>query len=197
MVRAAGKLGREHQLEVRAALEEAGDSTSRRALMRNAMTAVRAPCYIRLMPLPCTFRNGRGRSRSDCVAIGIHRTLCMPSIRPNRHPLFSHVGPDLDEWHMLQALAAMPAASAIAADDAGVASSRMSYSRFLVRGTDHAVRPLLRNIARRAAHACGATTMPYHRHAERPFAAQMDSIRNHPTARINQAAHQALSVSIP
>jgi hypothetical protein len=42
MVRAAGKLGREHQLEVCAALEEAGDSTSRRALMRNAMTAVRA-----------------------------------------------------------------------------------------------------------------------------------------------------------
>jgi hypothetical protein len=38
-----------------------------------------------------------------------------------------------------QALAAMPAASAIAADDAGVASSRMSYSRFLVRPL--AVRP--------------------------------------------------------
>jgi len=65
MVRAAGKLGSAHQLEVCAALEE---SSSRRALLKGSLTA---------------------------------------------------------------ALAAMPAASAFAADDAGVASSRMSYSRFL------------------------------------------------------------------
>lgn len=40
MVRAAGKLGRQHQMEVSAALEEA-DNASRRALMRNSLTAVR------------------------------------------------------------------------------------------------------------------------------------------------------------
>lgn len=69
VIRAAGKLGRAHQLEVCAALEDA-EPTTRRALLKGSLTA---------------------------------------------------------------ALAAIPAASAVAADkdDAGVASSRMSYSRFL------------------------------------------------------------------
>merc|ERR1719223_1013312 len=66
MVAAAGKLGRKHQLEVSAALEEV-DSTSRRTMIRNVMGT---------------------------------------------------------------ALAVMPASAAMAADP-GVASSRMSYSRFL------------------------------------------------------------------
>ena len=58
----------------------------------------------------------------------------------------------------------MPAAAANAADDQGVASSRMSYSRFLVRGPPHprirwhfeALRDLRRRfsdaLGRRAAH---------------------------------------------
>ena len=49
---------------------------------------------------------------------------------PHCSPLFY---PAERGCRFLQALAAMPAAAALAADDAGVASSRMSYSRFLVR----------------------------------------------------------------
>ena len=55
MVRAAGKLGRQHQACVAAALS-GEDATSRRALLRNALTAVRFAPRVRAAGLRCGAR---------------------------------------------------------------------------------------------------------------------------------------------
>ena len=117
MVHAAGKLGRKHQACVAAALS-GEEGSSRRDLLRTALTAVRFAPHTARGGLAAA--GGAGAGRVDWSAAAQGARVTRAGLR--RAALAS------------QATALVPAAAASAADEAtDVASSRMSYSRFLVR----------------------------------------------------------------
>lgn len=108
MVQAAARFGRQHQQAVYNALGGDAPNPERRALLRNALAAV---------------RSGLDRQPTPICAAGF---AVLWRIRVETDP---------SSWATLsQAAAIIPAAGA-KAEEAGadVASSRMSYSRFLVR----------------------------------------------------------------
>ena len=129
MVAAAGKFGAKHQMEVRAALSEDAPPRAPRVPQEGAP---RGACPA-------------DRARDHAAATAVF--LQQPTRYPRRDTRVARVFPFSRATDALtadvpvppvspivqQAAAVMPAAAANAADDQGVASSRMSYSRFLVR----------------------------------------------------------------
>lgn len=133
MVAAAGKFGAKHQMEVRAALSEDAPAPERRAFLKKALLGVRARADPRTITRrdPTSSRKKQptrgGASAYPHVWRACFRSPALPSLTADVPPV-PPVSPIVQ-----QAAAVMPAAAANAADDQGVASSRMSYSRFLVR----------------------------------------------------------------
>jgi len=131
MVAAAGKFGAKHQMEVRAALSEDAPSGVRREFLKKALLGVRLPLdRARAIATRASEETAPPTSSIHSLALC---DLARPSARRSRaFPLTSRPLPPRRTL-IAQAAAVMPAAAANAADDQGVASSRMSYSRFLVR----------------------------------------------------------------
>ena len=134
MVAAAGKFGAKHQMEVRAALSEDAPSGVRREFLKKALLGVRLPLdRARAIATRASEETAPPTSSIHSLALC---DLARPSARRSRaFPLTSRPLPPRRTL-IAQAAAVMPAAAANAADDQGVASSRMSL-RFLVRGPPH------------------------------------------------------------
>ena len=132
MVAAAGKFGAKHQMEVRAALSEDAPAPERRAFLKKALLGVRARADPRAITRrdPTSSRKKQPTRGGICLSTRVARVFPFSRATESdrRCPPRPPVSPIVQ-----QAAAVMPAAAANAADDQGVASSRMSYSRFLVR----------------------------------------------------------------
>ena len=132
MVAAAGKFGAKHQMEVRVALSEDAPAPERRAFLKKALLGVRARADPRAITRrdPTSSRKKQPTRGGICLSTRVARVFPFSRATESdrRCPPRPPVSPIVQ-----QAAAVMPAAAANAADDQGVASSRMSYSRFLVR----------------------------------------------------------------
>jgi len=139
MVAAAGKFGAKHQMEVRAALSEDAPSGVRREFLKKALLGVRLPLD-RARAIATRASEETAPPTSSIHSLALCDLARPPARRSRAFPLTSRPLPPRRTL-IAQAAAVMPAAAANAADDQGVASSRMSYSRFLVRAATNQETP--------------------------------------------------------